>query len=345
MHSVEKIARPVRRRLQRIAQRCSDRDYVRRALAILALWKNGNCVTDAASQVCAARSTVNRWRALFEQYGEDGLKPQTRGRCDWKADEAILAKLESLLESSPADQGYLRSRWSSELLAKVLFEHTGVAVHGSTVRRWLARLSYGYRRARPTLFIRDPRKTQRMRAIRRALKNQSKDNEVLYVDEADVDLNPRIGPAWMPRGTQTAIATPGKNRKHYVAGALNARTGRVVWTEYERKNSTLFLGLLHRLRRTYRSARRITLIADNYIIHKSKVVKRWLAANKKFQILFQPAYHPWVNEIERLWKQMHDTVTRNHRCTTMAHLMTNVRRFLNVCRHFPGREPGLATRT
>ena len=140
---------------------------------------------------------MNRWRALFEQYGEDGLKPQTRGRCDWKADEAILAKLESLLESSPADQGYLRSRWSSELLAKVLFEHTGVAVHGSTVRRWLARLSYGYRRARPTLFIRDPRKTQRMRAIRRALKNQSKDNEVLYVDEADVDLNPRIGPAWM----------------------------------------------------------------------------------------------------------------------------------------------------
>ena len=162
-------------------------------------------------------------------------------------------------------------------------------------------------------------------------------------DEADVDLNPRIGPAWMPRGTQSAIPTPGKNRKHYIAGALNARTGRVVWTEYERKNSTLFLGLLYKLRRSYRSARRITLIADNYIIHKSKVDKRWLGENPKFRILFQPVYHPWVNKIEQLWKQMPDTVTRNHRCATMKQLMTNVRRFLDVCRYFPGSEPGLAT--
>jgi len=329
--------------LQRIAQRSPDRDYVRRALAMLALWNNGNCVTEAALQVCAARSTVNRWRALFELYGEDGLKPVARGRSDWKADDGVLQELQTLLASTPAEHGYLRTRWSSELLAEVLFERTGMRVHSSTVRRWLARLSYGYRRARPTLCIRDPRKTQRMRAIRRALKSQGPNDEVLYVDEADVDLNPRIGPAWMPRGTQSAIPTPGKNRKHYIAGALNARTGRVVWTEFERKNSTLFLGLMHQLRRTYRCARRITLIADNYIIHKSEVVNRWLGENPKFRILFQPAYHPWVNEIERLWKQMHDTVTRNHRCATMAQLMANVRRFLDVCRYFPGSAPGLAT--
>lgn len=343
MHSVLKMGRGVRRRWQRIAQRCPDRDYVRRALALLSLWNNGNCVSEAATQVCAARSTVNAWRAMFELYGEDGLKPQARGRCDWKASDEVLKTLRTLMESTPADHGYLRSRWSSELLAEVLCERTGVQVHASTVRRWLARLSYGYRRARPTLCIRDPRKTERMRAIRRALKRQGPGNEVLYVDEADVDLNPRIGPAWMPRGTQSAIPTPGKNRKHYIAGALNARTGRVVWTEYERKNSTLFLGLLHQLRRTYRSARRITLIADNYIIHKSEVVRRWLGENRKFRILFQPAYHPWVNEIERLWKQMHDTVTRNHRCTTMAQLMANVRRFLDVCCYFPGNAQGLAT--
>ena len=99
----------------------------------------------------------------------------------------MLATLASLLESTLAEHRYLRTRWSSELLG--------------TVRRWLVRPSNGYRRARPTPCIRDPRNTQRMRAVCRALNNQSKDHEALDVDEADVDLNPRMGPAWMPRGT------------------------------------------------------------------------------------------------------------------------------------------------
>ncbi|TDJ64591.1 MAG: hypothetical protein E2O35_08610 [Proteobacteria bacterium] len=52
--------------------------------------------------------------------------------------------------------------------------------------------------------------------------------EVFYVDEADIDLNPRIGPAWMPKGKQMTVPTPGKNRKHYLAGALKARTGAMI---------------------------------------------------------------------------------------------------------------------
>jgi putative transposase len=110
------------------------------------------------------------------------------------------------------------------------------------------------RRARPTLCIADPRKGERMRAIRRVLRRASAAEEVFYVDEADIDLNPRIGPAWMPKGEQITVPTPGKNRKHYLAGALNARTGAVVWTEYTAKTSELFLRLLETLMKTYRRA-------------------------------------------------------------------------------------------
>ena len=73
-------------------------------------------------------------------------------------------------------------------------------------------------------------------------------------------------------GFVTAVPTPGKNRKTYLAGALRAHTVRVVTVEGERKNS----------------------------------------------LLFRPACHPWVNRIERLWEQLHDTVTRNHRQPTLA---------------------------
>jgi len=105
----------------------------------------------------------------------------------------------------------------------------------------------------------------------------------------------------------------------------------------------LFIHLLYTLKRTYRRARRIVLIVDNYRPHKSDITRRWLRNNPKFRLLFQPTYHPWVNRIERIWKALHDTVTRNHRYQTMGELMTAVRRFLVVCQPFPGNNHALAT--
>lgn len=339
-HSVLEISRAVRRRLKRLAQKPSE--HGRRAHAILLLWETGNYVAEVARRLYAARSSIQRWRGLYEEYGEHGLVPIGRGRRDWKACEEVLVALEALVKSSPEDHGYLRSRWSSELLALELHRQLGIEVHATTVRRWLKRLDFGYRRARPTLCIRDPKKSQRMRAIAKALVDEDPRTEVFFSDEADVDLNPRIGPAWMARGTQMAIPTPGKNQKHYLAGALHARTGKVVWAEGERKDSLLFIHLLYKIKRAYRRARRIVLIVDNYIIHKSHITRRWLVNNPKFELLFQPAYHPWVNEIERLWKTLHDTVTRNHRHPSMKKLLGAVRRFLEVCQPWPGNQHALA---
>tara|TARA_Y100001934_G_scaffold282775_1_gene398270 strand:- start:3221 stop:3655 length:435 start_codon:yes stop_codon:yes gene_type:complete len=88
----------------------------------------------------------------------------------------------------------------------------------------------------------------------------------------------------------------------------------------------------------------------SYHVHRGKLLlsqKRGFAtlagAEPLFPILFQPVDHPWVSDIERLWKQLHDTVARNHRCATMAQLMVNVRRFLDVCRYFSRSALGIAT--
>ena len=341
-HSVTEMGRAVRRRLERVVHKSRDKDYARRALAILHLWESEGNVAQAADRVRAARSSVYRWQSSFETYGEEGLCPQPRGRSDWKANDEVLSLLETIVGEDPRELGYLRSRWSSELLSLELARRSRVEVHATTVRRWLARLEYRYQRARPTLHRRDPRKAQRLQAIEAALAEENPYTEVFFADEVDVDLNPRIGSAWMRRGEQTAVPTPGQNEKHYIAGALHAHTGRLVWVEHPRKNSVLFVKLLEQLRSHYRRANRIVLILDNYRIHKSQLVERWLENNPKFQLLFQPTYHPWVNVIERLWKAMHDTVTRNHRCRSMFELCQHVARFLDIVQPFPGSGHGVA---
>ena len=134
-HSVIEMTRAVRRRLERVVRKSREQDYARRALAVLHLWETQGNVTEAAHRVRAARSSVYRWQSLYETYGEDGIRAQARGRSDWKANEEVLSMLESIVREAPRELGYLRSRWSSQLLAMELESRSGVEVHATTVRR------------------------------------------------------------------------------------------------------------------------------------------------------------------------------------------------------------------
>ena len=108
---------------------------------------------------------------------------------------------------------------------------------------------------------------------------------------------------------------------------MDARTGKLTWIEGERKNSTLFLLLIHRLVTvSYRNARRIHIILDNFRIHDSRQVQLALAAwEGKVQLHFLPPYCPDHNRIERVWRDLHANVTRNHRCQDMEERMAPVR--------------------
>jgi hypothetical protein len=161
--------------------------------------------------------------------------------------------------------------------------------------------------------------------------------EVCYADEADIDLNPRIGFTYMRRGRQPLVLTPGKNVKRYVAGALNSRTGTVTYVLGERKSSGLFLALIEALCRRYRRSRVIHLVPDNCITRKSKQTLCRIAALAGRVVLhFLAPYSPESNRIERLWKQMHDHATRNHQHRTIEALLAAVERFLCAAQPFPG---------
>jgi hypothetical protein len=141
----------------------------------------------------------------------------------------------------------------------------------------------------------------------------------VWEDEADVDLNPRIGFDWMLPGTQREVPTPGKNVKRYFAAAMDARTERLVWVKAQRKNSRLFIGLLKKLLVEYADRNAIHVVLDNFIIHSSRQTRLWLAEfGHKFRLHFLPPYCPDDNRIERkLWREMHANVTVNHGCVTI----------------------------
>ncbi|EJF5608509.1 IS630 family transposase, partial [Salmonella enterica] len=250
--------------------------------------------------------------------------------------------LRELVKHAPGDFGYQRSRWSTERLAIKINEITGCQLHAGTVRRGLPSAGLVWRRAAPTLRIRAPHKDEKMAAIHKALDECRAEHPVFYEDEVDIHLNPRIGADWQLRGQQKRVATPGQNEKYYLAGALHCGTGKVSYVGGNSKSPALFISLLKRLKATYRRAKTITLIVDNYIIHKSRETERWLKENPKFRVIYQPVYSPRVNHVERLWQALHDTITRNHQCRSMWQLLKKVRHFMETVSPFPGGKHGLA---
>ncbi|HGE1203102.1 TPA: IS630 family transposase [Salmonella enterica subsp. enterica serovar Typhimurium] len=330
-----------RQLMRKEAQQTHDKNHARRLIAMLMLHQ-GMTVTDVARLLCAARSSVGRWINWFTLHGVEGLKGLRPGRAPRWPVADILQLLPLLVQRSPKDFGWLRSRWSTELLALVINRLFDVTLHRSTLHRYLRQADMVWRRAAPTLKIKDPHYEEKRLVIDQALAQEQTAHPVFYQDEVDIDLNPKIGADWMPKGQQKRIATPGQNQKHYLAGALHSGTGRVHYVSGSSKSSDLFISLLETLRRTYRRAKTITLVADNYIIHKSRKVERWLEENPKFRLLFLPMYSPWLNPIERLWLSLHETITRNHQCRYMWQLLKQVAQFMNAASLFPGNQQGLA---
>ena len=304
---------------------------------ILLLLSEGRRAKEVEEMVGCVRSTVYMTFYRFEEAGIDGLYDGRRQSVPRKVTREVRESLLGYLDDSPRDHGWQRSTWTRELLALQVEADMGVRISCGHLGQVLREEKVRRGRPRPALRIPVKGRGQRIKEIEAIVGQASSEEEVFYVDEADIDLNPRIGTTYVRRGEQPLVLTPGKNVKHYIAGALNCRTGRVLYSDGPSKNSDLFIALLDKLHYSYRRPQVIHLILDNYVIHKSrKTLEALEKLGPRIQLHFLPPYSPEHNVIERLWKQMHDNVTRNHRHKTMAQLLEYVHVFLQNAQPFPG---------
>lgn len=209
---------------------------------------------------------------------------------------------------------------------------TGLRIHVATMSRALKPIGARLGSPKPTVESSwsERRKRRKLREIQDVLDNLPEDEVAVYEDEVDMHLNPKIGRDGMVQGQQKKVLTPGKNEKRYLAGALNAQTGELLWVEGERKTSLLFLHLLWKLVMHDQEAKGIPVIWDHYSIHWTKQVQVSLKTTEgqRLKLPFLPPYCPDHNKIERVWQDLHANVTRNHIRPTMKELMRDVRYYL-----------------
>jgi transposase len=302
------------------------------AVHLLLLCAAGRPPSEVAAVLFCSRSSVYRVVRAYQagtlpfDEATKAATPQRRRRLT----PSLKRSVQALLKTAPRAYGWCRTRWSCATLAVEVQVRRGVAVSAETMRHWLHELGWEWKRAKVAAKDDDPQRVEKLARIRRAYEQLRAGTALFFADELDINLLPKLGYQWMPKGKQVEVLTPGTNEKRYLAGALDITTGTISHCVWYRKQTGLFLDLLKTLDRTYPAPlfSHLTVVTDNAKIHHAAKVKQWLAAHPRFELLYLPTYCPRANPIERAFGDIHDKCTRNHTRKRMWPLVQDVKRHL-----------------
>jgi transposase len=305
------------------------------ALHLLLLCAAGRTPSEVAAVLFCSRSSVYRilraYRAGTLTFAEGGERATQQRRLRMLT-PALKCSVLALLKTAPRALGWCRTRWSCATLAVELQVRRGIEVSGETMRHWLHELGWEWKRAKVAAKGDDPQRVPKLARIRLAFEQLRAGAALFFADELDINLLPKVGSQWMPKGDQVEVLTPGTNEKRYLAGALGLTTGTITHCVWYRKQTGLFLDLLDALDRTHPVLlfTHLTVVVDNAKIHKATKVQQWLAAHPRFELLYLPTYCPRANPIERAFGDVHDKCTRNHTRKRIWHLVQDVQQHLRV---------------
>jgi transposase len=306
------------------------------ALHVVLLRAAGRPPSDIAAGLFCSRSSVYRAGHAYhaghwaELRGGEKVEAEHSAHCWTGLSPSLKRAVLGILHGVPRLYGWCRTRWSCATVAIELYKRRRITVSGETVRRWLHELGWAWKRAKVVAKDDDPERVEKLARIRLACEQLRTGTALFFADELDLNLLPKVGYQWMPKGEQGEVMTPGTNEKRYLAGALDITTGTITHCVWYRKQTGLFLDWLETLEETYPAPlfSHLTVVADNAKIHHARKVERWLAAHPRFELLYLPTYCPRANPIERAFGDVHDKCTRNHTRKQSWQLGEDVKRHL-----------------
>ena len=225
MNSKLTLKRPTRRRLQKPGRKHPDADLRVRIRVVLKVASGLSC-NAAAREVGFVPSTAVRIVARSAREGEASLLDHRSEKGPRKVDDYVRGRVRKVLADRPSDHGFERPSWTLEILRAVIVETFGVLLSIAHVWRLAKRL--GARGGRPRTLVACPwrtcRRRRRIAVLRRLAAAASDQHVVVFADEVDIHLNPKIGPGRMLPGTQRLVLTPGNNEKRSSPGPTSRCT-------------------------------------------------------------------------------------------------------------------------
>jgi transposase len=139
---------------------------------------------------------------------------------------------------------------------------------------------------------------------------------LLCADWTLLRLFPPLRAAWALRGTQATVPITGANAKRVLFGAIDMRTAHRIVLVRPRAGGADARAFLHELRRRYRSAGTIWLLADRASAHTGHRTQA-LAAVLGIRMLWLPKQAPELNAMDQLWRELKRLVAANRQAKSV----------------------------
>jgi transposase len=233
-------------------------------------------------------ATVRRWIHHYNAHGASGLADRPRVGRPRLGSPRLGRRIRRLLDQPTA--------WTIGRLYRRLGRP---AMSLRTLHRRVREVA-AWRR--PRLVAKgDPNRDQILADLRQQVRDLPAGAALLAEDETHLNLLPWVRATWILRGQRQQVMTPGTNRRRTIFGAVDLHSGRFLYRVTRKAVSASFTGFCEQLLAAYPAAPLVAVVCDNVIIHRSKLVQRWLAAHPRLLVLHGARYSPHDNPVERVW--------------------------------------------
>jgi transposase len=209
------------------------------------------------------------------------------------------------------------SRWTLRTIRVSVAELADYSLSG--VWRVLQRSRVRLRSARLHLYSPDPEYRSKVARLERCLREAARTPEavtLVFLDEMGYYRWPQAAADWMlaaPATPSLARCAGPTNRQQRLIGALNALTGRVDYRDNYVVGREQVIAFYRQLDHVYAGAQRVSVVQDNWSIHRHADVEAALAGLPRLEMVWLPTYAPWLNPIEKLWRWLRHDVLKLHR--------------------------------
>jgi transposase len=257
-------------------------------LVMILLSQQGWSASQIADLLGYDPATVRRWIHRYQQHGTSALADRPRSGRPRLGSPRLGQRIRRLLRQPKA--------WTIGRLWQYLGRPT---ISLRTLHRRVAEVA-AWRR--PRLVAKgDPDRDQILAGLHQHIRDLPDGAVLLAEDESHINLLPWVRATWIIRGQRQPVMTPGKNRRRTIFGAVDLHTGRFLYQVTRKAISATFTGFCEQLLAAYPQAPVVAVICDNVIIHRSKIVQRWLKAHPRLRVLHGARYSPHDNPVERVW--------------------------------------------
>lgn len=254
-----------------------------------------------------ARATIYNWLAKYREGGMEALKAKPLlGRPPKLQGRQLQWLYKTIAGKNPMQLDFEYALWTREMVGELIERKYRLRLSGVSVSRLLKKLGFSPQKPLRRAYQQDAEAVKRWLEeeyprIKAVAKREKAD--IYFCDEASVRSDYHSGTTWGLKGKTPVVKTTGARFGVNMVSAISPK-GAIRFMVFDgRMNAGQFCEFLKRL--MLKASGPIFLIADGHPVHRSGMVKKFVASTKgKLRIFFLPGYSPELNPDEFVWNDL-----------------------------------------